>query len=66
MTRHSIFLKDFALKREDLYYFHRSSFELIFNHLIVAQIAIDLLMHIYLYFVNVLRRKRRITKLNKI
>ena len=40
LTRHSIFLKEFfSLKRECLRCFRRSSFELIFNHLIVAQVA---------------------------
>ena len=64
MTRHSVSLKEFfALKRECFRCFRYSSFELIFSHLIVAQTAIDLLMHVYLHFVNVLRRKRRVSKL---
>ena len=58
--------KDFTSRRECLRCFRRLNFELIFNNLIVAQTAINLLMHIYLHLVNVLRKERRITMLNKI
>ena len=58
VTRHPAPLKEpFASRRGCLRCFRRSSFGLVFSHLTAAQAATDLLMHICLHLVSVLRRE---------